>query len=204
MLNALLRAIVIVWTAHTSSQSPPGRPVHSDTNSTYQGSTRAELQLLCEDHPLAFPPLSIARYSYTQLSELGRRGENENAQSSKQQRGDSSLGSRDYESSIQLLSECAPRIASISYCTPRVASISYCTPRIASISYCLYWVAWVACLATLQSSSCGGTWYRDGPGSKCVCRRMSSVTWAPLAKRLDGRSDIRTFTCKHMAIGKKM
>ena len=30
-----------------------------------------------------FPPLSIARYSFTQLSILGHHGENENAQSSK-------------------------------------------------------------------------------------------------------------------------
>ena len=32
------------------------------------------------DYSITFPPLSIARYSFIQLSELGHRGENENAQ----------------------------------------------------------------------------------------------------------------------------
>ena len=36
-----------------------------------------------EDVSFIFPPLSISRYSIIQLSQLGRRGENENAQSSK-------------------------------------------------------------------------------------------------------------------------
>ena len=38
-----------------------------------------------EDYSLTFPPLSIARYSSIPLSELGRRGENENAQTWKRQ-----------------------------------------------------------------------------------------------------------------------
>ena len=36
-----------------------------------------------EDYSIIFPPLSIARYSLIQLSELGHCGENENAQSLK-------------------------------------------------------------------------------------------------------------------------
>ena len=36
-----------------------------------------------EDWSLTFPPMSRARYSFIQLSELGRHGENENAQTSK-------------------------------------------------------------------------------------------------------------------------
>ena len=41
-----------------------------------------------EDYSLTFTPLSIARYSFIQLSELGHRGENEKAQTLKwQQRG---------------------------------------------------------------------------------------------------------------------
>ena len=35
------------------------------------------------DYSLVFPPPSIARYSFRQLSELGRHGENENCQTSK-------------------------------------------------------------------------------------------------------------------------
>ena len=34
-------------------------------------------------YSLTFPPLSIVRYSFMQLSELGHRGENENAQTLK-------------------------------------------------------------------------------------------------------------------------
>ena len=57
---------------------PTGRHVRSDINSTSLGS----IQLCCnynEDHTFTFPPPSIARYSFIQLSEMGRRGENENA-----------------------------------------------------------------------------------------------------------------------------
>ena len=38
------------------------------------------LQLLHEGYSITFPELSIARYSFIQLSELMPRGENENAQ----------------------------------------------------------------------------------------------------------------------------
>ncbi len=41
--------------------------------------------IMRKDYSLTFPPLSIARYSFIQLTELGRRGENENAQTLKQQ-----------------------------------------------------------------------------------------------------------------------
>ena len=41
------------------------------------------MQQLCNDYSLTFPPLSIARYSFIQLSRLRRREENENAQTSK-------------------------------------------------------------------------------------------------------------------------
>ena len=48
---------------------PPGRPVHSDTNSAIHSAiTRNDYSLTCL-------PLSIARYSFIQLSELERRGE---------------------------------------------------------------------------------------------------------------------------------
>ena len=53
--------------------SPPGRPVQSDTNSTSVGSILATLQLSAKTKSLTFPPPSIARYSYMQLSEPGRQ-----------------------------------------------------------------------------------------------------------------------------------
>ena len=57
----------------------PGRPVHSDTNSASLGSILA-MQQLRNDYSLT---MSIARYSFIQLSRLRRREENEHAQTSK-------------------------------------------------------------------------------------------------------------------------
>ena len=51
----------------------PGRPVHSDTNSASPGSILARQQLHAKAKSLTFPPLSIARYSFIQLSEQGRQ-----------------------------------------------------------------------------------------------------------------------------------
>ena len=47
---------------------PPGRPVHSDTNLTSVGSI-PRCNIRHGDYLLTFPPMSIARYSFTQLSE---------------------------------------------------------------------------------------------------------------------------------------
>ena len=51
--------------------SSPGRPVHSDTNSASPGSILARQQLRAKTKSLTFPPLSIARYSFIQLNQLG-------------------------------------------------------------------------------------------------------------------------------------
>ena len=51
----------------------PGRPVHSDTNSASPGSILAMQQLRATTKSLTFPPLSVARYSFIQLSQLGRQ-----------------------------------------------------------------------------------------------------------------------------------
>ncbi len=45
-----------------------GRPVHPDTNSASPGSI-----LRATTNSLTFPPLSIVRYSFIQLSQLGRK-----------------------------------------------------------------------------------------------------------------------------------
>ena len=58
----------------------PGKLVHSDTNSATPGSILVMQQLRATTKSLTFPPLSIARYSFIQLSRLRRREENENAQ----------------------------------------------------------------------------------------------------------------------------
>ena len=62
--------------------SSPGRPVHSNTNSASLGSILA-MQQLRNEYSLRFLPLSIARYSFIQLSRLRHREANENAQTSK-------------------------------------------------------------------------------------------------------------------------
>ena len=51
----------------------PGRPAHSDTNSASPGSILAMQQLRATTKSLTVPPLSIARYSFIQLSQLGRQ-----------------------------------------------------------------------------------------------------------------------------------
>ena len=49
-------------------------PVHSDTNSTSLGTIQPHW-ILREDYPFTFTPLSIARYTFMQLIELGHRGD---------------------------------------------------------------------------------------------------------------------------------
>ena len=63
--------------------SLPGRPVHSDTNSASPGSILVMQQSSATTKSLTFPPLSIVRCSFVQLSRLRRRDENENVQTSK-------------------------------------------------------------------------------------------------------------------------
>ena len=62
--------------------SSPGRPVHSDTVLGFSWKHSA-MQQLRNDYSLTFPPLSIARYSFIQLSRLRRREVKENDQTSK-------------------------------------------------------------------------------------------------------------------------
>ena len=89
------------WIAQ--STLPPGRPIHSDTNSASPGSILAMHQLRAMTKSLAFPPLSMAMYSFIQLS--GHHGETENAQTLKRwQREDSNPGCLDCESGILPLS----------------------------------------------------------------------------------------------------
>ena len=65
------------WTAQESKRFTlfdlPGRPVHTDTNSASPGSILARQQLRAKTKSLTFPPLSIARYSFIQLSQQGHQ-----------------------------------------------------------------------------------------------------------------------------------
>ena len=70
------------------------QPVHSNANSTSLGRTRKTPQLLREDYLFIYiyPPRSIARYSFVQLSELRQCGVNKIVQALKQQQEDSNPG----------------------------------------------------------------------------------------------------------------
>ena len=63
------------WTAQSAVHffALPGRPVDSGTNSASPGSILAMQQLSATTKSLTFPPLSIARYSFIQLSQLKRQ-----------------------------------------------------------------------------------------------------------------------------------
>ena len=76
------------WTAQSALHFPPLADLFIPTPfSAYLGSILA-MQQLRNDYSFTFPPLSIARYSFIQLSRLRRREVKENAQTSKRyQRG---------------------------------------------------------------------------------------------------------------------
>ena len=51
----------------------------------FSGKHSSHATITRKDYSLTFPPLSVARYSFIQLSVLRHHGENENAKASKQQ-----------------------------------------------------------------------------------------------------------------------
>ena len=73
------------WTAQSALHFPPLADLFIPTPfSASLGSILAMQQLRAKTKSLTFPPLSIARYSFIQLGQLGRREVKENAQTSKQ------------------------------------------------------------------------------------------------------------------------
>ena len=83
----------------------PDRPVHSDTNLASPRSILARQQLRAKTKSLTFPPLSIARYLFIQLSEQGRQWrERKYPIFETVANGDSNRGSLDCESGILPLS----------------------------------------------------------------------------------------------------
>ena len=87
----------------------PGRPVHSNTNSAPPGSILARQQLRAKAKSLKFPTLSIARYSFTQLSQQGRQWRERKCPIFETiTKRDSNPGSLDCESGILPLTYRAP------------------------------------------------------------------------------------------------
>ena len=94
----------VSWTdqsiLHILPPPPPGRPVHSDTNSASPGSILAMQQLRATTKSLTFPPLSIARY-YLFFIKLGRQWRQRKCPIFETvAKGDSNPGSLDCESGI--------------------------------------------------------------------------------------------------------
>ena len=97
------------WTAQSALGptlfASPDRPVHSGTNSASPGSILVRQQLRAKTKSLTCPPLSIARYSFIQLSQLGpQRRERKCPIFETVAKGDSNPGSLDCESGILPLS----------------------------------------------------------------------------------------------------
>ena len=67
------------WTAQNALHFTPWQTCSFRHQLGFSGTHSAMLQLLCKYYSLTFPPLSIARYSFIQLRQLGRHGENKNA-----------------------------------------------------------------------------------------------------------------------------
>ncbi len=83
----------------------PDRPVHSDTISASPGIILAIQQLRATTKSPTFPPLSIARYSFLQLSQLGDQCRERTCPFFETvAKGDSNPGSLDCESGILPLS----------------------------------------------------------------------------------------------------
>ena len=70
----------------------------------------ATLRLLREDNSFRCQSLSVARYSFIQLSELWQRGMDEITKASKRQQEDSNPGSLDESPTFSRLRFCAPHI----------------------------------------------------------------------------------------------
>ena len=60
--------------------TPPRSPDHYMAKGRGKGKHYSHAAITHEEYPFTFPPLSIARYLFIQLSGTGRRGKNENAQ----------------------------------------------------------------------------------------------------------------------------
>ena len=71
------------WTAQSSLHFPPLADLFIPTPFSASLGSILAMQQLRNDYSLTFPPLSIARYSFIQLSRLRRREVKENAQTSK-------------------------------------------------------------------------------------------------------------------------
>ena len=111
----------------------PGRPVHSDTNSASPGSILVRQQLRAKTKSLTCPPLSIARYSFIQLSQLGPQWREQKCPIFETvAKGDSNPGSLDCKSGILPLSYRAPYCYRVAITVVRERHVERCGPAVGS------------------------------------------------------------------------
>ena len=98
------------WTAQSALHFPPLADLFIPTPFSASLGSILAMQQLRNDYSLTFPLLSIARYSFIQLSRLRRREVKENAQTSKRYQRGFEPGLLNCESGILPLSHRAPRV----------------------------------------------------------------------------------------------
>ena len=94
----------------------PDRHVHSDTISACLEASSHMLQLMREGFSYKYPPLSIVRYSFIQLSELEQCRGKKLAQGFNTATQDSNPGSCSWETKALPLSHCAVRGRGSNWC----------------------------------------------------------------------------------------
>ena len=79
---------LVLWTAQTDLHFHPWANLFIPTPSRILWQHSSHTAVTRQDCSLIFPSQSTSMHSFIQLSELGWRGENENAQTSKRSKGD--------------------------------------------------------------------------------------------------------------------
>ena len=88
LTDAHIALYPVHWTAQSALHFPPLADLFIPTPFSASLGSILAMQQLRNDYSLTFPPLTIARYSFIQLSRLRRREVKENAQTSQRyQRG---------------------------------------------------------------------------------------------------------------------
>ena len=90
----------VLGTVQSALHFTPWQTCSFERQLDFSGKHSATRQLLREDDSFTYPPLSTARHSILQLSELEQRGVNEIAQFSKRQQDDSDPDSLYWESAV--------------------------------------------------------------------------------------------------------
>ena len=94
-VRSYIARYAVLGTAKSALPFTPWHTCSFQHHFDFSGKHSATLQVLREGHSFRYPSMSVARYSFIQLSELQQSGMNEIAKSSKRQQEDSNPGSID-------------------------------------------------------------------------------------------------------------